>query len=71
MGNDTVATRGNLWGFTYRFDRAPDRLVRIARDGSTLRIGSAGSAVSITVDRGCTLHTLTPASIDLDRAPRA
>ncbi|MFW0794277.1 alpha/beta hydrolase-fold protein [Gordonia sp. CPCC 205515] len=63
--NDTVAARGALWGVGYRFDRAPDRVVRIARDGSSLRVGAAGSPVTLTLGRGCAVHVPTPASVDL------
>ena len=31
--NDTVATHGKLWGFSYRFDAPPDQIVRFRRAG--------------------------------------
>ncbi|MFW0785204.1 alpha/beta hydrolase-fold protein [Gordonia sp. CPCC 206044] len=63
--NDTVATRGQLWGLEYRFDVAPNRLVRFRRAGHTLHVSPAGGAVTITDAHGCRRHVATPALIDL------
>ncbi|WP_018177538.1 alpha/beta hydrolase [Jongsikchunia kroppenstedtii] len=65
--NDTVATHGSLWGFDYRFDRRPTEVVRLQRDANLLRIGAAGTAVTITGGSGCVVHTATPATLDLTR----
>jgi S-formylglutathione hydrolase FrmB len=67
--NDTVATHGKLWGFAYRFDRPPTAIVRFHRLAGTLSISEAGSAVTITTDGGCILHTATPASIAIPTRP--
>lgn len=61
--NDTVATHGQLWDIGYRFDRPPSSVVRFSRSGSSLSIGDAGSAVTLTTAGGCSLHTSTPATV--------
>lgn len=61
--NDTIATHGQLWDLTYRFDRPPARVARFERSGSTLTISDAGSAVTIRTARGCTVHARTPVTI--------
>jgi S-formylglutathione hydrolase FrmB len=58
--DDTVATHGTLWGFSYRFDDPPDRIVRLRRRGATLSISAAGSPVTIRTDDGCVAHLATP-----------
>jgi hypothetical protein len=63
--NDTVATRGKLWEFAYRFDTPPDRIVRFRRSGDLLTVSAAGSAVTVTTDDGCVFHVSTPATIEL------
>lgn len=63
--NDTVATHGNLWGFDFRFDAPPDRVVRFERAGGRLTVGAAGSPVTLTTQDGCALRVATPAEIDL------
>jgi hypothetical protein len=63
--NQTVATRGQLWDFNYRFAKAPTRIVDFRQSGSTLRIGAAGSTVTITMANGCAIHTHTPATVHL------
>jgi len=65
-GNDTVATHGSLWGFGYHFDDSPDHIVHFERDGNILRIGAAGTPVTISAGPGCTVHTPTPASINIE-----
>ncbi|MGC4963422.1 alpha/beta hydrolase [Gordonia sp. DT101] len=62
--NDTVAARGELWGFRYRFDTHPNRIVRFVRHQNQLRISAAGSSVTISGTHGCRIHTPTPATID-------
>ncbi len=61
--NDTVATSGQLWDVSYRFDRPPNRLVQFRQAGTSLSIGAAGSDVTITTAGGCVLHTATPATV--------
>jgi S-formylglutathione hydrolase FrmB len=63
--NDTVATRGTLWGIDYRFDEPPDRVVRFHRSGDTLEVGAAGSPVTLTLDGGCDIRVATPAPVDV------
>jgi S-formylglutathione hydrolase FrmB len=63
--NDTVATHGELWDVGYRFDAPPDRVVRFDRNGDLLKIGAAGSAVTLTTEGGCTLHVATPAAVSI------
>jgi hypothetical protein len=69
--NDTVATRGELWGFGYRFDAPPDRVVRFSRAGDQLSISAAGSPVNVTTPGDCAFHLQTPAVIKLPRKPCA
>jgi S-formylglutathione hydrolase FrmB len=69
--NDTVATRGKLWEFAYRFDAPPDRVVRFRRSGDVLAVGPAGSPVTITTDGGCVVHVATPGVIDVPARPCA
>lgn len=68
---DTVATRGPLWDLAFRFDAPPDRLVRFARRGRSLRVGAAGSAVTLTTAGGCELRAATPATLVLPDRPCA
>jgi S-formylglutathione hydrolase FrmB len=63
--NQTVATRGQLWDFNYRFENPPTRIVKFRQSGTTLSISAAGSAVTITTDTGCAIHTPTPATVHL------
>jgi hypothetical protein len=63
--NQTVATRGQLWDFNYRFSDSPTRVVKFRQSGTTLSISAAGSAVTITSSTGCAMHTLTPATVHL------
>ena len=63
--NDTVATSGRLWDVAYRFERPPDQVVQFRRDGSQLTISAAGSPVTLTTDGGCTIHTATPARVQI------
>ncbi|GAB09679.1 putative esterase family protein [Gordonia araii NBRC 100433] len=65
--NDTVAKRGQLWGFRYRFDAHPNRVVRFHRSGNTLHVSAAGTPVTITDAQGCRLRSSTPAAIDTRR----
>lgn len=69
--NDTVATHGELWGVQYRFDAAPDRIVRFRRAGGRLSVGAAGSPVTLTTDGGCRFRIATPGAIGLPAAPCA
>jgi S-formylglutathione hydrolase FrmB len=68
--NDTVATHGQLWEFGYSFDAPPDRIVRFQRSGRRLSVSAAGSAVTLTTERGC-VHVATPAVIDVRASWRA
>lgn len=63
--NDTVATRGKLWAFRYRFDAPPDRIVRFRRAGGQLFVSGAGSPVTLTTEGGCAFHIATPGVIDV------
>ena len=65
--NDTVATSGQLWDVGYRFARPPSAVVQFRRSGSSLSIGAAGSAVTITTGGGCVIHTGTPATVRIAR----
>ena len=61
--NQTVATRGQLWAFNYRFANPPTQIVTFRQSGTMLSISAAGSAVTITTGTGCAIHTSTPATI--------
>jgi S-formylglutathione hydrolase FrmB len=63
--NNTVATRGQLWDFNYRFRRPPTQLVQFNQSGTTLSISAAGSPVTITTANGCAIQTSTPATVQL------
>ncbi len=63
--NDTVATHGKLWGFSYRFDAPPDQIVRFRRAGGRLSVGAAGSPVTLRTGGGCVVRVATPAVIDV------
>jgi len=63
--NQTVATRGQLWDFNYRFANPPTRIVKFHQSGTTLSISAAGSSVTITTATGCAIHTPTPATVHL------
>jgi S-formylglutathione hydrolase FrmB len=63
--NTTVAARGQLWDFNYRFTNPPTRLVQFEQSGTTLSISGAGSSVTITAANGCAIHTSTPATVHL------
>lgn len=63
--NKTVATRGQLWDFNYRFTGPPTQVVQFVQSGTRLSISAAGSAVTITTSSGCFLHTSTPATVRL------
>ncbi|HEY1592321.1 MAG TPA: alpha/beta hydrolase-fold protein [Solirubrobacteraceae bacterium] len=61
--NDTVATHGQLWDVGYSFVKHPTAVVRFTRTGNRLRIGAAGSPVTVTTSRGCVVHAPTPADL--------
>jgi S-formylglutathione hydrolase FrmB len=61
----TVASRGQLWDFNYRFANPPSQIVTFRQSGTTLSISAAGSAVTITTDKGCVVYSPTPATIHL------
>jgi S-formylglutathione hydrolase FrmB len=61
--NETVATSGQLWDIAYRFDQPPDAVVTFQRNGASLAISAAGSAVTITTTGGCVIRTPTPATV--------
>ena len=63
--NQTVATRGQLWDFNYRFASPPTQIVKFRQAGTTLSISAAGSPVTITTGTGCVIHTSTPAILHL------
>jgi hypothetical protein len=63
--NETVATHGQLWDLGYRFASHPTAVVRFTRTGSRLRIGAAGSSVTLTTSRGCVLRLATPADVQI------
>jgi S-formylglutathione hydrolase FrmB len=64
--NDTVASHGKLWDVSYRFRRAPTRVVRFHRSGDRLSISAAGSAVTLRTAGGCRLRTPTPATVRVE-----
>ena len=66
--NDTVATRGNLWGTDYVFTTPPSKIVRFSRNGAALTISAAGSAVTLMTASGCTITTPTPATVTVPAA---
>jgi S-formylglutathione hydrolase FrmB len=61
--NETVATHGQLWDIGYRFATHPTAVVRFTRTGSRLQISAAGTAATITTNRGCVLRVTTPATL--------
>jgi S-formylglutathione hydrolase FrmB len=61
--NQTVATSGQLWDISYRFDQPPSHLVQFRQSGSSMSISAAGSDVTITTAKGCVIHTRTPATV--------
>jgi hypothetical protein len=63
--NQTVATKGQMWAYNYRFTNPPAQIVTFHQSGARLSISAAGSAVTITTGTGCTIHTSTPATIHL------
>lgn len=63
--NDTVATGGQVWNINYRFATPPSQVVRFQQFGGALSISAAGSDVAITTSGGCTIHTRTPATIQV------
>jgi S-formylglutathione hydrolase FrmB len=63
--NDTVATKGQLWDFNYRFTSPPTHVVRFTQSGTALSISAAGSPVTITTANGCAIRTATPATVHL------
>ena len=63
--NTTVATRGQLWDFNYRFTNPPTHVVQFTQSGSKLSVSAAGSSVTITTATGCAIHTATPATVHL------
>jgi S-formylglutathione hydrolase FrmB len=67
--NDSVATRGRLWEFDYRFDSPPDRIVRFEQADGWLHVSGAGSAVTLTTDQGCSFHIDTPGTIRVPTRP--
>ena len=62
--NDTVATRGELWGVGYRFTQPPSAVVRFTKAGSTLSVGAAGAPVTLTT-ASCSTTVPTPAKVSL------
>lgn len=73
--NSTVATHGRLWDIGYRFATHPSRVVTFTRTGDRLQISAAGSPVTLTTSRGCTLRTATPTDVQVPvrtcaRSPR-
>jgi S-formylglutathione hydrolase FrmB len=65
--NETVATSGQLWDIGYRFADPPNQVVRFRRSGGSLSISAAGSAVTVTTNGGCEIHTGTPATVRISR----
>jgi S-formylglutathione hydrolase FrmB len=65
--NDTVATSGQLWDIGYSFAQPPRQVVQFRQSGSSLSIGGAGSAVTVTSSGGCAVSTPTPATILMPR----
>jgi S-formylglutathione hydrolase FrmB len=63
--NETVATRGQLWDFNYRFTNPPTQVVQFNQSGTTLSVSAAGSPVTVTTASGCAIHTSTPATVHL------
>jgi S-formylglutathione hydrolase FrmB len=67
--NQTVATKGQLWDFSYRFANPPTQVVTFHESGTVLSVSAAGSAVTVaaTTGAGCTVRASTPAVIHLSR----
>ncbi len=65
---DTVADHGRFWTVGYRFDRFPDRVVRMRRSDGRLSVSAAGSPVTLDLGAGCRVHVPTPSTVDLPRA---
>jgi hypothetical protein len=65
--DDTVATSGRLWDIGYRFAQPPNQVVQFRRVNNRLSVGPAGSAVTITTAGGCSIHTGTPATVQIPR----
>jgi S-formylglutathione hydrolase FrmB len=63
--NETVATEGRLWDIAYRFATPPDAVVQFHRSDRSLSVSAAGSSVTLTTSRGCTITTPTPAAVRL------
>lgn len=63
--NKTVATSGQLWDVGYQFAQPPTRVVQFTQSGTTLSVTAAGAAVTLTTSAGCTIHTATPATVQL------
>ena len=65
--NQTVATSGQLWDIGYRFATPPDAVVTFSQSGRSVSVSAAGSSVTLTTARGCTLHLGTPGTVTLPR----
>ncbi len=65
--DQTVATEGRLWNIAYHFATPPDAVVQFHRSGRSLAVTAAGSSVTLTTSRGCTITTATPATVRLPR----
>ncbi len=61
----TVARTGEAWGFGFRYATPPDRIAAIDRRGDVLRLGAAGSPVTLTSPAGCSAGTRTPGEVRL------
>lgn len=58
---DTVARRGDAWGFRFRFRQPPEAVVRLARIGRTLT-GQGEGELGIRTPGGCVFRTRLPFS---------
>jgi S-formylglutathione hydrolase FrmB len=63
--DQTVAAEGRLWDIAYRFATPPDAVVQFRQSARSLSVTAAGSNVTVTTSRGCTITTPTPATVRL------
>jgi S-formylglutathione hydrolase FrmB len=63
----TVAQTGDAWGLRYAFDRPPEEVVSLSREGSRLR-GHGSGTVTLRNGAGCGFRTSLPFERALPRA---
>jgi S-formylglutathione hydrolase FrmB len=67
--NRTVARSGELFGLRYRFGTAPERVVRLERDGDVLRVDGSGTDVTVRTPGGCAITSDPPAEFAIPARP--